>query len=314
MPNLTLILLAAGLGSRYGGLKQLEPVGPHGEFILHYSIYDALQAGFNRIVLVLRKSMFEIFQDRIGKTVNSMCSPEYVFQELDELPPGMQLPEDRQKPWGTAHAVWCCRHQVNGPFAVINADDFYGRSSYQVMRQLLRSFHPAENTYGLAGYPIENTLSEHGAVARAICDVDSSGQLIGIQERTRVLSHQGTCGYLDEQDTLHPVSTGSCVSMNFWAFTPSVFSELQNCFQSFYESPGFKPATSEFFLPDMIGKLMQNKKAVVKLEPIHERWFGITYPEDKNFVKEELRRYHLSGVYPHSLWELMIGSKFPQPG
>ncbi len=313
MPDLTLILLAAGLGSRYGGLKQLEPVGPHGEFILHYSIFDALQAGFSRIVLVLRRSMFDVFQDGFGKTIHSMCTPAYVFQELDELPPGLHLPEDRQKPWGTAHAVWCCRQQVKEPFAVINADDFYGPSSFRDMSHLINSLNPGENTYGLGGYPVENTLSEHGAVARAICEFDNSGCLTGIQERTRVAIRQGQCGYLDDLGTWNPVPTGTCVSMNFWAFTPTIFLELQNCFQEYSRNPDFQPAVSEFFLPNMIGRLMATRKATVKLQPIQERWFGITYPQDKILVKEELRRYHQAGVYPHSLWESKIESKFSQP-
>jgi hypothetical protein len=314
MPDTTLILLAAGLGSRYGGLKQLEPVGPHGEFILHYSIYDALQAGFSRIVLVLRRGMYDIFQDGLGKTIHSMCTPGYVFQELDWLPPGLQLPDGRQKPWGTAHAVWCCRNQVNGPFAVINADDFYGPSSFRDMHRLLQSLNPEGNTFGLAGYPIENTLSEYGAVARAICEFDCSGFLTGIQERTRVAIRQGHCGYLDDHETWNPVPSGTCVSMNFWAFTPSVFQDLETCFQEFAGNPGFNPTVGEFFLPNMIGRLLATGKAAVKLQTINERWFGITYPEDKNLVKDELRRYHQAGVYPHSLWETKIGSKFPQPG
>ncbi len=314
MQNFTLILLAAGLGSRYGGLKQLEAVGPHGEFILHYSIYDALQAGFTRIVVVLRRSMFEIFQDGLGKTIHSMCTPDYVFQELDELPPGVQLPTDRQKPWGTAHAVWCCRHLVDGPFAVINADDFYGPSSFQAMHRLLGCLQPEGSTYGLAGYSVENTLSDHGAVARAICETDSSGFLTGIQERTRVTIRQGQCGYLDDQDNWNAIPMGTSVSMNFWAFTPSVFPGLQDCFQAFSKSLVFRPLVSEFFLPNMVGSLLAARKAVVKLQPIQERWFGITYPQDKDLVNEELRRYHQAGVYPHSLWESTIGSKIPQPG
>ncbi len=314
MPDLTLILLAAGLGSRYGGLKQLEPVGPHGEFILHYSIYDALQAGFRRIVLVLRRSMYDVFQGGLGQTVQSLCTPEIVFQELDDLPPGLQLPTGRQKPWGTAHAVWCCRHQVKGPFAVINADDFYGPSSYQAMSRLLRSFHTESKQYGLAGYSVENTLSENGAVARAICEVNNSGYLTGIHERTRVSMREGQCGFLDNQDAWHTVPTGTFVSMNFWAFTPSIFPALQGRFLEFSQSPDFSPTASEFFLPNLIGNLLGSGEAQVKLQPIQELWFGITYPQDKDRVKEELWRYHQARVYPHSLWESTIGSQIPQPG
>jgi choline kinase len=314
MPDSTLILLAAGLGSRYGGLKQLEPVGPHGEFILHYSIYDALQAGFDQIVLVLRKSMFEAFNEGLGKTIHSMCKPRYVFQELDELPPGLLLPPERIKPWGTAHAVWCCRQQIDGPFAVVNADDFYGPSSYHEMRRLLGTLPLDGNTYGLAGYPVENTLSEHGAVARAICEFDSAGFLTGIQERTRVLIRQGQCGFLDGADTWNPIPEGACVSMNFWAFTPSIFNEFQNCFQEYAASPNFRPGASEFFLPDMVGRLLSSRKAAVKLRPIRERWFGITYPQDRDMVQTELKQYHQAGIYPHNLWETQIGSQFPQPG
>ncbi len=303
MPDSTLILLAAGLGSRYGGLKQLEPVGPHGEFILHYSIYDALQAGFDQIVLVLRKSMFEAFSEGLEKTIHSMCKPRYVFQELDELPPGLSLPPERIKPWGTAHAVWCCRHQVDGPFAVVNADDFYGPSSYHEMRRLLGTLPFDGNTYGLAGYPVENTLSEHGAVARAICEFDGSGFLTGIQERTRVLIRQGQCGFLDGADTWNPIPEGACVSMNFWGFSPGIFPDLELAFENFLTSPDTNLSSSEFYIPAFVNSLLQQKKAKVKVIPTLSQWCGITYPQDKAWVRDSIASLHNQRVYPQNLWE-----------
>lgn len=331
MPDLTLVVLAAGIGSRYGGLKQIEPVGPHGEILVEYSVFDALRAGFERVVFVIKEELAELFHERLGRKVERHCDLAYVFQRLEDLPPGYEVPAGRHKPWGTAHAVLCCRKAVTSPFAVVNADDFYGRAAYQALAGFLQRRSPApasrlarqssgvksrtsrrgrdrrlpaeaERDYCLVGYRLLDTLSPYGPVARGICSTDGAGRLLEIHERTRIEPWDGAARYTEDGIHWIPLPPDTLVSMNIWGFTPGLFSDLEALFALFLERNGDALATAEFYLPVAVGELVRAGRACVQVLPAEGRWFGITYQADKAAVERAILDLHRQGVYPDPLW------------
>jgi hypothetical protein len=304
MPDTALIVMAAGIGSRYGGLKQMDPVGSGGEKIIDYSVYDARRAGFNRIVFVIRKEMEDDFREQIGGRIEQQIDTDYVHQELGPLPGGFTVPENRVKPWGTAHAVAACRDAVCTPFAVINADDFYGPSAFQVLGDFLQTVKDTEgiHEYCLVGYLLGNTLSEHGHVSRGVCEVGSDGTLGEIHERVKIQRFDKAIRHTEDGKTWIDLPVDSVVSMNMWGFTPSLFDELDAGFVAFLEGRGSDPK-AEYFLPERVGDLITAGRARVKVLRTEERWFGITYREDKPFVVKAVRRLVEQGVYPLSLWD-----------
>jgi len=300
--NLTLTILAAGMGSRYGGLKQIDPVGPHGETILDYSIFDAMRAGFTRVVFVIRKDIEEAFRDAIGKRFEGRVDVAYAFQELSMVPDGFTVPDTRQKPWGTAHAVLAAKNTVDSPFAVINADDFYGEDSYRSLAGFLKGTRDdARAHYAMVGFVLRNTLSEHGHVARGICEADDNRYLQKVVERTKILKRGNAAVFLDEQEQEHPLTGDEWVSMNMWGFTPSFFERAEQEFEKFLSRHG-QEEKSEFFIPLAVDALMASGQADVKILPTQSSWFGVTYREDKPSVVQSIQALTDRGDYPAPLW------------
>ncbi len=304
MSKPTLIVLAAGIGSRYGGLKQVDPIGPNGEIIIDYSIYDALKAGFGNVVFVIKKDIEKVFRENVGKTVEKHCEVTYVFQQLEDLPAGFERPPNRQKPWGTGHATLSCRHVVDSPCAVINADDFYGCSSYQILCSYLRNAQDRDGVgdYCMVGYVLENTLTEHGYVARGVCTVDQDGFLVGIRERTRIEQFDESAKYTEDGEHWIDIPKGTAVSMNMWGFTPGLFSALEADFPRFFQKNADNLQKAEYFLSNAVGDLIEEKKATVKVLATDEHWFGVTYKQDMPRVKQAIRALIRQGVYPENLW------------
>ena len=300
----TLIIMAAGMGSRYGGLKQMDPVGLNGELILDYSIYDALQAGFGKVVFVIKESIEADFKEKIGKKIEEHCEVAYAFQGVSQVPDGFHVPQNRVKPWGTGHAVLACKSVVESSVAVINADDFYGRQSFQVLQNYLASAQDQEGVYNYAmvGFKIENTLTEHGHVARGVCEVDPDGDLLHIKERTHIeKSKNGAKFSEDEGETWTEIPAGSFVSLNTWGFTLSIFNELETLFPIFLQNTQ-NLEKAEFFLPDVVGDLLESGSARVKVLPTEERWVGVTYQADKPVVEQYIVGLIQAGLYPEKLW------------
>lgn len=300
----TLVIMAAGMGSRYGGLKQIDPVGPNGEIIMDYSIYDALKAGFGRIVFVIKEDFQEVFRERIGYRIEKLADTEYVYQKIDDIPRGIQVSEGRVKPWGTGHAVLSCRNAVNTPFAVINADDFYGATTFKLLYDYLTSETDEQGMYryGMAGFILENTLSDHGHVARGVCNVDTDGYLLEIHERTNIQKFDDKVKYCDDGQNWVDIDKNSIVSMNTWGFTPSIFGELEERFNNFFRKNSGNLLKAEYFLPEVVDRLISENKAKVKVLPSKDRWYGVTYQEDKPLVKNAICRFIEQGVYPEKLW------------
>jgi NDP-sugar pyrophosphorylase family protein len=300
--DLTLVVLAAGMGSRYGGIKQIDPVGPSGEALIEYSIYDALRAGFTRVCFVVRADIHEAVAGFFDPKLAGRAEVVYAHQELSDVPAGFQVPAERSKPWGPAHAVRAAREVVDGPFVAINADDFYGRASFESVAAFLAGVDPAEARYCMVGYRVDRTLSEHGTVSRALCRVDDDGMLSHIEEhkeieRTangRIVSHlpDGADLELDAEDV---------VSMNIFGFTPVVFGHFEEEFRTFLAEEGRNPK-SEFYLPTVQNDLIRTGRASVRVLPDAGTWFGMTYREDKPMVEAEIRRMVEVGEYPQSLW------------
>ncbi|MEI6562998.1 MAG: nucleotidyltransferase [bacterium] len=297
----TLVVLAAGMGSRYGGLKQIEAVGPHGAIVIEYSVYDAIRAGFDRIVCVIRKDIEKDFRSIVSSRFEKHIPVDYVFQDMADLPVGFYVPADRKKPWGTGHAVLACRNVVKSPFAVINADDFYGRRSYEALGTFLKGVNADSSDYSMVGFTLRNTLSEHGHVARGVCEVDTKGLLKRVVERTNIeKTDMGAC--FTEVDGAHHNLTGDeVVSMNMWGLTPTLFGHLQREFTLFLQKNATNPK-AEFFLPTVVDGLINSGKATAKVLSTPELWFGVTYPQDKAVVVEGIRALVESGVYPAKLW------------
>jgi NDP-sugar pyrophosphorylase family protein len=304
MAEPALIVMAAGVGSRYGGLKQIEPIGPNGEIILDYSVYDARQAGFGKVVFVINRKIESDFRARINQTIGRHCQIEFVFQELDNLPDGFQVPSGRIKPWGTAHAVLSCREVVEGSFSVINADDFYGRSAYRALARFLEDTHPKENGYSycIVGYQLEKTLTEHGYVSRGICSVDKDGYLREVRERTHIEKTGETIRYTKSDGVWVDIPADSVASMNIWGFNEDIFVELEARFERFLIENQADKNSNEYFLPEVVNQLLAEGLASVKVLPTEERWFGVTYREDLEQVRMAMRKRIDQGEYPAELW------------
>ncbi len=299
----TLIIMAAGIGSRFGGLKQVEPVGPHGELVIEYSIYDALRAGFSKVVFLIREEMLALFREKVGARVEGSIETAYAFQRLEDLPAGFSVPAGRVKPWGTAHAVLSCRALVHEPFAAINADDFYGRESFEALGGYLRGLvDSAGRLEGcMAGYVLANTLSEHGSVARGVCTLSPDGWLESVEEHLHIRPSDGAV--VTSQDGVHwrPLAPQTTVSMNMWGFTPGIFAELEARFPAFLRrSPDLLKA--EYFLPNVAGEMIGEGRLRVRVLPTAARWFGVTYPADLPGVRAGIAGLVEAGVYPARLW------------
>jgi NDP-sugar pyrophosphorylase family protein len=294
MSSPTLLILAAGMGSRYGGLKQIDPVGPSGETVLDYAVFDALRAGFGRVVFVIRRDFEELFRTQIGARYAGRIAVDYVFQALDALPPGFVPPAGREKPWGTGHAVWCARDAVKENFAVINADDFYGADSFNRLAGFLRGAGTAAaNEFAIVGFRLENTLSEHGAVSRGVCATDAAGRLASITETHGITPAEVGPGKKFPGETI--------VSMNCWGFSPALFAGLDTQFREFLAAHGTAPK-SEFYLPGSVSTMIARGETTVQVLPTDSAWFGVTYREDKPRVQAALAGLVRAGLYPEKLW------------
>ena len=296
----TLLILAAGMGSRFGGLKQVEPVGPNGEAIIDYTIYDAIRAGFGKVVFVIRESFAEAFCEKFDAKLKGKIDVEYVFQELDNLPNGFTLPEGREKPWGTAHAILMAKDVIKEPFCALNADDFYGRNAYEVMAAFLNTSRDNKE-FSMVGYELNNTLSDYGSVSRGICSVDENSNLIKIVE-TKTIVKRGNDVISIEEDGSERVLTGNeSASMNIWGFKPAIFETLEEKFAEFLKKEINIPK-SEMYIPSVVFELIDEKLATVKVLEAHSPWFGVTYKEDKPIVIEKIRKLTDAGEYPEKLW------------
>lgn len=298
----SLVVLAAGMGSRYGGLKQIDPVGPSGETILDYSVYDAARAGFNRVVFIIRKDIESAFRESVGRRFEGRIDVAYAFQELTHIADGFSIPPDRKKPWGTAHAVLTVANQVDGPFAVINADDFYGAASYQELSHFFES-NPGDSSpheFAMVGFVLRNTISQHGSVARGICAVDDQMFLRSVTEHS-CIRLQGNQIVSEQSDGVSvPLTGDEWVSMNLWGFTPAIFPHLSDSFGRFLSDKGHEPG-SEFYIPTAIDTMMTQGIAHVRVLPSQDRWFGVTYREDKEVVQKAIADLVSSGIYPSPL-------------
>lgn len=298
----TLLILAAGMGNRYGGLKQIDPVGPNGEIIIDYSIYDAIGAGFGKLVFVIRHYFEDAFKEKIGSKFDGVVETAYAFQELDAGLEGFTLPPDRKKPWGTAHAVGVGRDVIDEPFAVINADDYYGVDSFKMMADFLSGPEISPTDYAMVGFKLRNTLSEYGTVARGICHCDDNLFLRDIVERTKVQKRGNGACYFDEDGTEHALTGDEVVSMNLWGFHPSFFEHLKAGFGRFLREQGTEPK-SEYFITIPVSDLVGSGQVKVKVLPTHDNWFGVTYRQDKEIAQRCILTLIEAGTYPNKLWE-----------
>jgi NDP-sugar pyrophosphorylase family protein len=296
----TLLILAAGMGSRYGGLKQIEPIGPSGETILEYSIFDAIRAGFGKVVFVIRESFAEEFKSRFESKLKGKIEVEYVYQEISKLPAGFTLPEGREKPWGTGHAVLMARDVIHEPFAAINADDFYGSPAYQVLSQFLKT-KVSVNQYAMVGYQLNRTLSEFGTVSRGICMVDKNNQLTKITETHKIRRENGTIVYEDESGATKLLDDQVPVSMNIWGFHPNIFATIETLFIEFLKNNIHLPK-SEFYIPTTVFEMIEKEIIEVEVLKADSPWFGVTYQEDKPFVIQQVKNMTEQGLYPAKLW------------
>jgi len=299
--DLTLLVLAAGMGSRYGGLKQLDKVGPSGETIIDYSVYDAIEAGFNKIVFIIRKDIEKEMKDLLFDKYSKRIKIEYVFQELTNVPDGITVPVDRVKPWGTGHAVLMAKDVIHEPFVVINADDFYGKSAFKVVADYMNNQkNDLKGKNCMAGYLLKNTLSENGTVSRGVCKVNESNNLVEITERTKISWEESKIITEDDGNNLE-LDGDSFVSMNFWGFTPDVFPELELEFKKFIQD-NLSDIKSEYYIPSIVSHQMNNKLATVKVLEATDQWFGVTYQEDKPLVVSKVKELTDAGKYPEKLW------------
>ena len=300
----TLLLLAAGMGSRYGGLKQLDGLGPNGETIMDYSIYDAIKAGFGKIVFVIRKDFEQDFKEKILSKYEGHIPAELVFQSLDALPEGFTVPEGRVKPWGTNHAVMMAAKAIKEPFCVINCDDFYNRDAFMVIGKFLAELpEGSKNRYAMVGFRVGNTLSENGTVARGICSTNEDGNLTTVVERTEIMRVDGDICYKDEEGKWVAVEDNTPVSMNMWGFTPDYFDYSEAFFKDFLANPkNMENPKAEFFIPLMVNKLIVENTATVKVLDTTSKWFGVTYSADRPSVVEKIQRLIAEGIYPERLF------------
>jgi UTP-glucose-1-phosphate uridylyltransferase len=299
----TLLILAAGIGSRFGGLKQAEGVGPSGEAILDYSVYDAIRAGFKKVVFVIRKDIYEDMKRIFFDKWSDKIEIDYVFQELDDLPAGFHPPADRVKPWGTGHAIWVAREKVQEPFCMINADDFYGKRSYELAAGFLSNIdNLLLSRYALVGYVLKNTLSENGYVSRAECETNTDGNLKSIAERLKIMREGEVVLFRDDDGSSRELSENTVVSMNFWGFMPSLFKHLEEDMVKFLEENAGS-AKAEFLLPNVIDRLIKSGEVEIPVLPTEAIWFGMTYQEDRELVKGRLAELVRAGEYPTPVWQ-----------
>ena len=302
MQKPALVVMAAGMGSRYGGLKQIDPVGRHGEIIMDYSLYDALEAGFEKVVFIINHRIEKDFYDVVGRRAEKHMEVRYVFQQPDAmLPAGFAVPEGREKPWGTAHALLCCKNDVNEPFAAINADDYYGKRAFSVLYDYLKNAKDGDKAdFSMVGYLAKNTLTEHGSVARGVCEVDKKGELVNIVERLKIFkTPEGPAYTEDDGKTFVHFPEDNLVSMNFFGFTPALFPALEARFPAFLtEAIEKNPLKGEFLIPQEVGRMLQAGKASVRVLSSPDRWYGVTYREDKPEVMQALNDLTDAGAYP----------------
>ena len=299
-----LLIMAAGMGSRYGGLKQMDPVGPGGEVILDYSIYDAKRAGFKRVIFLIKHEIEEDFKRLVGRRLEKQMEVSYAYQQLDKIPAPFTVPDGRAKPWGTGHAVLCCKELIDAPFVVINADDYYGVDAFQTAYDMLLKVQDGEKAdYFMVGYQVTNTLTEHGHVARGVCTTDDQGRLTDIHERTHIISTGDGPLYTEDMQTYHRIPDDALVSMNMWGFTPSLLDTLEQQFPLFLaQDVPANPQKAEFFLPTVVSGMLARNEAEVRVLPSRDRWYGVTYQADKPLVTSALTKLSEEGLYPVPMW------------
>lgn len=301
--DITLVILAAGMGSRFGGLKQIEPMGPNGEFIIDYSVYDAIKAGFNKIVFLIKRENYDLFKETIGARVEPYIKTEYAFQELNNLPSSYSLPSDRVKPLGTAHAVLCCKEKVHENFAMINSDDFYGRDAFIKAYEYLSKVDESSSEYGMVGYKVANTLTENGSVKRGVCNVDNNGYLTNLTEsKVERVNNEIIASPLDGSKAF-TVKDDDTVSMNFLLFTPSIFNYIEDGFPEFFDNNKDNLLITEYLIPDVLSNLIKNNKASTKVIPTSANWYGVTYKEDTPGVKRAIQNLVDNHEYNDNLWD-----------
>lgn len=305
MKKPVLVIMAAGMGSRYGGLKQIDPIDEQGHIIMDFSIFDAKRAGFEKVVFIIKKENEETFREAIGNRVEGLMEVAYVFQDLHNIPQGFEVPEGRVKPWGTAHAVLSCIDEVDGPFAVINADDYYGRDAFQKIYDYLSTHEDDDKyRYTMVGYQLENTLTENGHVSRGVCEMNENSELVSVTERTRIEKKEDGAAYTeDDGATWITLPKSSIVSMNMWGFTASFLQAIKNGFPAFLEE-GLKANSMkcEYYLPKVVSDLLAADKATVTVLTSADKWYGVTYKEDKPFVVAAIKNMKENGLYPEKLW------------
>jgi len=306
MKKPVLVIMAAGMGSRYGGLKQIDPVDSEGHIIMDFSMYDAKRAGFEKAVFIIKKENEKDFREAIGDRVSKYMDVSYAFQELSNIPEGYEVPEGRVKPWGTAHAVYSAIDQIDGPFAVINADDYYGREAFQLIYDFLSTHEDDEKyRYTMVGYEVSKTVTDNGYVSRGVCEIDERSRLVKVVERTRIEKRDGGIAFSEDGgETWEEIPVDATVSMNMWGFTESILTEIRNGFASFLdEGLRTNPMKCEYFLPTVVSNLLAKEKATVEVLKSKDKWYGITYKEDKPVITEALQRMKDEGFYPKHLWE-----------
>ena len=306
MKKPVLVVMAAGMGSRYGGLKQIDPVDPQGHIIMDFSVYDAVRAGFEKVIFIIKRENERDFREAIGDRLSSHMEVVYAYQELTNLPEGFRVPEGRVKPWGTGHAVLSCADQIDGPLVVINADDYYGRNAFRMAYEFLTQEQDESEAYRymMVGYRLENTLTENGHVARGVCVTDADGYLCTIHERTHIERREGGAMYTEDDGiTWTALPLDATVSMNMWGFSDSILRELKAGFPAFLEKNlKENPLKCEYFLPFVVDELLAQKKATVKVLKSMDKWYGVTYKEDKPIVMKNIQRMKDDGIYPQELW------------
>ncbi|MBQ9886487.1 MAG: nucleotidyltransferase [Lachnospiraceae bacterium] len=300
-----LVIMAAGMGSRFGGLKQIAPVDEYGNIIVDFSIYDAKKAGFEKVIFIIKEENAQIFKEVIGDRVSKFIDVEYVFQDINNIPEEFEVPEGRVKPWGTGHAILSCIDTVDRPFAIVNADDFYGREAFELMYDFLMNTDDGDKyNYAMIGYMIENTLTENGYVSRGVCRTDENDYLTNIVECVHIERADGRIINTDDDGTVTEIPEGTTISMNLWGLRPSIFAELKSRFTEFLKNEAvLNPMKSEFYIPKVMGELIDEKKADIKVLTTKERWFGVTYAEDKPELMKAIRALKDEGRYPEKVWE-----------
>ena len=306
MKKPVLVIMAAGMGSRYGGLKQIDPVDEEGHIIMDFSIYDAKRAGFEKVVFIIKRENEDDFKEAVGRRIEKVMEVAYVFQELSNIPDGFEIPQGRIKPWGTAHAVLSAIDEIDGPFAVINADDYYGRHAFQAIYDYLTTHEDDEKyRYTMVGYRLKNTVTDNGHVARGVCGLNADKELVNVTERTRIEKRNGGIEYSENDGkTWTKIDGDTLVSMNMWGFTHSIVEEIREGFPAFLES-GLKenPLKCEYFLPAVVSTLLEEGRATVKVLESEDKWYGVTYKEDKPVVVAAVQELKDKGLYPQRLWE-----------